>query len=90
MRVEVRAVGLKTLREKAGMTQRELAKQLGVSQNYIPALEAGTRRPGPRLRMDLMQLFKARFEDLFEVVMVNPLDASEQRLEIEGRRERAG
>jgi putative transcriptional regulator len=90
MKVEVRAVGLKEHREKAGLTQRELAKRLGVSQNYIPALEAGTRRPGPNLRTKLMQLFNCKFEDLFQVVMVNPLDDSERTLEVEDRRDRAG
>jgi len=90
MRVEVRAVGLKEQREKAGMTQRDLAKRLGCSQNYIPALEAGTRRPGPRLRLQLMEVLGCKFEELFQVVMVNPLDSSEQTLELEHRRERAG
>lgn len=90
MKVEVRAVGLKERREKAGLTQRELAKRLGVSQNYIPALEAGTRRPGPNLRTKLMQSFNCKFEDLFQVVMVNPLDDSERTLEVEDRTDRAG
>ena len=39
--VEVRATGLRTMREKKGLTQRELAHNLGISQNYIPALESG-------------------------------------------------
>ncbi len=37
-----------------------------------------------------MDLFGCRFEDLFEVVMVNSADASERTLEVEGRRQRAG
>jgi hypothetical protein len=45
--VEVRATGLRGMREKKGLTQRELARNLGISQNYIPALESGARRPGP-------------------------------------------
>jgi DNA-binding XRE family transcriptional regulator len=72
MNVEVRAVGLRSMREKHKLTQRELARRLGVTQNYIPALEAGTRNPGPHLRQSLMELFQCDFEDLFQVVMVNP------------------
>jgi hypothetical protein len=37
-----------------------------------------------------MQLFNSKFEDLFQVVMVNPLDDSERTLEVEDRRDRAG
>ena len=72
MNVEVRAVGLRGMRERHGLTQRELARRLGVTQNYIPALELGNRNPGPDLRQKLMQLFECTFEDLFTVVMVDP------------------
>jgi hypothetical protein len=37
-----------------------------------------------------MQSFNCKFEDLFQVVMVNPLDDSERTLEVEDRRDRAG
>jgi transcriptional regulator with XRE-family HTH domain len=47
MRVEVRAVGLREMRRKRGLTQRQLARDLGISQNYIPAIEANDRQPGP-------------------------------------------
>jgi len=79
--VEVRAIGLRALREKKGLTQRELAHNLGISQNYIPALESGARRPGPKLRQALMKFFNVNFEELFEVVMVNPESSKEQVLE---------
>src|ERR1700737_3579753 len=72
MNVEVRATGLRAMREKKGLTQRELAHNLGISQNYIPALESGARRPGPKLRQALIKFFNVNFEDLFEVVMGNP------------------
>lgn len=95
MNVEVRATGLRALREKHSLTQRELARRLDVTQNYIPALEAGTRNPGPKLRQALMQLFGCGFEELFTVVMINPVDESVQVLRPDGaatpqRRTRAG
>ena len=71
MRVEVRAVGLKAMREKALLTQRQLAHDLGVSQNYIPAIEGGARRAGPKLQEQLVRYFGCRFDDLFEVVLVD-------------------
>jgi DNA-binding XRE family transcriptional regulator len=77
MNVEVRATGLRTMRDKHKLTQRELARRLGVTQNYIPALEAGTRNPGPKLRQQLMELFQCDYEDLFQVVMINPVDHHE-------------
>ncbi|MGA8016129.1 MAG: helix-turn-helix transcriptional regulator [Candidatus Dormiibacterota bacterium] len=80
MNVEVRATGLRALRDKHKLTQRELARRLGVTQNYIPALEGGHRNPGPKLRQQLMQLFQCDFEDLFQVVMVNPVDSHETLL----------
>lgn len=80
MKIEVRAVGLKHMREKQGLTQRKLAHELGISQNYIPAIEAGTRRAGPKLQEQLVKYFGCRFEDLFEVVLVNPETGREQVL----------
>jgi transcriptional regulator with XRE-family HTH domain len=85
MKVEVRATGLRAKREAMGWTQRELAKRLGVTQNYIPALELGNRNPGPDLRQKLMKLFKCDFEDLFTVVMVNPVNKREEVLVREAR-----
>jgi transcriptional regulator with XRE-family HTH domain len=87
--VEVRATGLRGMREKKGLTQRELARNLGISQNYIPALESGARRPGPKLRQALMKFFNVNFEELFEVVMVNAESSKEQVLEAREER-RAG
>lgn len=85
MRVEVRATGLRAHRDAKGWTQRELAKRLGVTQNYIPALELGSRNPGPDLRQKLMDLFAVDFEDLFTVVMVNPVTNQEDVMVRESR-----
>ena len=69
--VEVRASGLKARRRERGLTQRELAKLVGVTQNYIPAIETGNRHAGPDLIERLMHALEASFEELFEVVLVD-------------------
>ena len=77
MKVEVRATGLKAMREKRGLTQRKLAHDLGISQNYVPAIESGARKAGPKLQDQLVRYFGCTFRDLFEVVLVD----SESRVE---------
>ena len=88
IRIEVRATRLAELRQARGLTQQELARRLDVTQNYIPALEAGTRQAGPRLRGPLMENLRAGFFDLFDVVLVaddgqevqlRPLDPTSRR-----------
>ena len=80
MKIEVRAVALKAMREKRGLTQRKLAHDLGISQNYIPAIEAGARRAGPKLQEQLVKYFACRFQELFEVVLVDEESGREQVL----------
>jgi transcriptional regulator with XRE-family HTH domain len=95
IRIEVRATRLAELRQARGLTQRELARRLDVTQNYIPALEAGARQAGPRLRGPLLENVGAGFFDLFDVVLVaedgqevqlRPLVASSRR----GTKQRSG
>jgi transcriptional regulator with XRE-family HTH domain len=81
MKVEVRAVGLKALREKRGLTQRKLAHDLGISQNYVPAIEAGARHAGPKLQAQMVKYFGCDFGDLFKVVLVDPDSSRVQVLE---------
>ncbi len=81
MKVEVRATGLKAIREKRGLTQRQLGHDLSVSQNYIPAIESGARKAGRRLQQQLVKYFDVAFEDLFEVVLVNLETGREQVLQ---------
>ena len=80
MRVEVRAKRLKALREARGLTQRKLAHDLGISQNYVPAIEAGSRCAGPKLQAQLARYFGVPFEDIFDVVLVDPETKREQIL----------
>jgi DNA-binding XRE family transcriptional regulator len=83
MKIEVRAVR-KAMREKQGLAQRKLAHDLGISQNCIPAIEANSRRAGPQLQDQLVKYFGCRFEDLFEVVLVNGETGKEQVLHATG------
>jgi len=59
----------------------KLAHDLGISQNYIPAIEAGAQKAGPKLQEAMVKYFGVRFEDLFEVVLVNPETGQEQVME---------
>jgi len=81
MRVEVRATGLKAMRQKRGLTQRQLSRDLGISQNYIPAIEAGARKAGPKLQAAMVKYFRVPFEELFTVVLVNPETGEERVME---------
>ena len=81
MRVEVRSTGLREMRHKRGLTQRQLARDLGISQNYIPAIEANARQAGPDLQSRLMKYFDCGFEDLFQVVLIDPEARTERILE---------
>ena len=81
MKVEVRAFGMKAMRGKHGLTQSQLAEDVGVSQNYVPALEAGARKAGSDLQQRLMKYFGCLFEDLFEVVLFDPESGHERVLQ---------
>ena len=70
IQVRIRATRLAEWRRAQGLPQRELARRLAVSQNYIPALEGGSRDPGPTMRGRLMENLGVGFFDLFEVVLV--------------------
>jgi len=76
---EVRAVGLKAMQERNDGANP--AHNLGISQNYVPAIESGARRAGPKLQEQLVKYFGCRFEDLFDVVLVDPESGREQVLE---------
>jgi len=81
VRIEVRAIGLKGMREKRGLTQRRLAHDLGISQNYIPAVEANSRQAGPDLQQRLVKYFACDFGELFEVILIDPETGREQVLQ---------
>lgn len=81
MKVEIRATGLKAMRKKRGLTQRQLGSDLGLSLHYIPAIEEGARRGSSRLQERLVKYFGCRFEDLFDVVLIDPETGRQEVLE---------
>jgi len=70
--VVTKAVGLTAMRERRGLSLRQLGRDLGLSENEIADLEAGRITARSPLRRILMRYFDCTFEDLFEVAMVNP------------------
>lgn len=53
------------LREKAGMTQEQLAEAIGISQSMIARIENGDREPRKLTKIRLAKLFGVTVEWLF-------------------------
>ncbi len=58
---------LKELREKANMTQRDVAEMLNISQQGYCGWETGKRFPSGKKILQLCQIFKCTPNDLFGV-----------------------
>lgn len=56
---------LKEYRQKAGLTQTELAKEIGSSKNTISSIETGQFCPTAYLAALLCAALDCKFEDLF-------------------------
>ena len=52
-------------RQKAGLTQVELAEKVGVTRQTIIAIEKGDYTPSVALALRLAKVFKTSVEDLF-------------------------
>jgi transcriptional regulator with XRE-family HTH domain len=48
---------LRTLRERQGLSQVQLAKQLGISRPYVNLFESGRRMPGTELMLKIANIF---------------------------------
>jgi len=53
------------MRERTGLTQEELAAQVGVSRQTIISLEKGKYNPSISLAYSLAKVFSMSIEDLF-------------------------
>lgn len=58
---------LKSIRSKAGITQAELAKRVGVSRQTIIAMEKGSYTPSLDLALGLAVIFKRPVEEIFNL-----------------------
>ena len=56
---------LKEFRQKAGMTQTQLAKEVGSSKNTISSIETGQFNPTAKLALILCIALDKKFEELF-------------------------
>lgn len=56
---------LRAAREKAGLTQVDLALAVGVTQMSVSAYELGRRTPSDAARMRLAEALRCRVDDLF-------------------------
>ena len=56
---------IRVLRAEKGLTQGELAEVLNVSQNYISAVETGTRKPSLQFYIDAANYFHVTLDYLF-------------------------
>jgi len=56
---------IKELREKHGLTQKQLGEKTGVSRQAINAIETGKFDPSIWLAYDLAQLFNMSIEEVF-------------------------
>ena len=58
---------IKTLREQKGMTQAELAKQLGITRSSVNAWEMGISVPSTQYIVELAYIFKVSTDYLLGV-----------------------
>ena len=56
---------IKKFREKAGLTQADLAEKVGVRRETIVHLENGKYNPSLKLAMDIARVFDVTVEELF-------------------------
>jgi len=56
---------VRELRERLGLTQKELGERVGVSRQAVNAIETGKFDPSIWLAYDLARLFDISIEELF-------------------------
>ncbi len=57
---------LRAVRERAGMTQAELAREVGVTRQTLIAIEQGRYSPTLELAFQLARAFGVGLDDLFQ------------------------
>lgn len=65
---------LKELRQKAGMTQKDLAAKVGVTKSVISYYELSERSPSPEILMKLATIFHVSTDFLLGIQKQDTLD----------------
>ena len=55
---------MRIIRQKKGISQKELAKRVGITQAYVSEIETGMRRPGYELFLRLADALDCSLDDL--------------------------
>lgn len=63
---------LKEYRRRKGLTQLQLAQQVGTHRDVIGLVERGRRKPSPRLALAVSQAVDAPIEEIFIFPQNNP------------------
>ena len=69
-------IKLKELRIKAGLTQKQLAEQIGVTKSVISFYERQERTPSPDILKKLAYVFHVSTDYLLDIDKVNRIDVS--------------
>lgn len=70
------------LRKKSGLTQRQLAESLGISEVYVRKIESGERRPGNRVAEKYVKYFDLPANRIFPDVYAALVDTKRTEKEI--------
>lgn len=67
---------LKALRKQAGLTQQQLATQLGITKSVVSFYELQERSPSPDVLVKLSQIFHVSTDYLLGIDTVETIDVS--------------
>jgi len=68
MKVYIKTKFIRTKLIRKNMSQNWFASRAGVTSGYMSQLMDGSRRPSPKLRQRLMDVFpECEFDDLFRI-----------------------
>ena len=56
---------IKELRENRNLTQRETAKLLDITKEYLSMIECGKRNPSDNLKEEMAKLYKVTITDIY-------------------------
>jgi putative transcriptional regulator len=63
--MRVKNAKFKELRKKAGYNQAELGRELGITKDYVNAIENGRQSPGFALAKRIADFFSVTVDELF-------------------------